>query len=762
MTAATVAMGGPGSAVDAHLLDHLAGPYAGAARRVPVAIDGAGDVAIDWAPRHPLVLAVLRRDLADEAVRVSPTLAPGGPGEQALPAGTFARWSERGASVVLHAPVVPDGDDVVPGFTLRLAVTHAVGDAASSDVAPANVPELIDVVVLEGNLARVLHLVTGEKQRVRRALAEVAAARRLVDARGDALDRIGADLGVERFTDELVSEGGEVFARTRRGGPEPDDAYRHRLGLYRGWLAATPAQARGVLDDLGVRLAEPGNRFAVAVRFVAVGTPDARAHLLEAIRLDRLVWPDPAGDAVHAARQVTDARRAAVEDLRASLRRSYAFAPGAAVAPALAHALDRAGRVLRALGVGAVVTVSRAQDSGGGSRFEAGLAVEVVPLAPADVAAARDAVGDAGRAPTSDAAAEALIAGLQSARVPLDDDGAWLWRACGLQTVHRTSAGGLLLSHLPVAGLVIEGPEGPEVVPPGSAAAVTARFHAPGDPGRHALLAGALAGAAADWAAAGEPPWVELSDADASAARAAAVPASAGLTTALAAAGLPVADPARVAAALDALPSELHETVEIDAGLASDLHRGDPAAARRLRALADLLRVAGVAAVLPIALPGGRVHLVTGVIGLPAVGVNLAERRTTGFRWYVVPLGGATATVKAVGSRTVLEAGSPGVVAIVALGYVRTGAPDPYEVRVEVPGGGAGDDRVLSLSEYEYLMNALTRLCPIGVEINTFALRREHVDLDGDGAAEPLGPAPARTFRTYQRRRSRGRHDPTE
>jgi len=53
-------------------------------------------------------------------------------------------------------------------------------------------------------------------------------------------------------------------------------------------------------------------------------------------------------------------------------------------------------------------------------------------------------------------------------------------------------------------------------------------------------------------------------------------------------------------------------------------------------------------------------------------------------------------------------------------------------------------------------MNLLNQAHPIGVEVNTFSIRQRHVDLDGDGVAEPLPPAIARTFRQFRRRRHRG------
>jgi hypothetical protein len=57
-------------------------------------------------------------------------------------------------------------------------------------------------------------------------------------------------------------------------------------------------------------------------------------------------------------------------------------------------------------------------------------------------------------------------------------------------------------------------------------------------------------------------------------------------------------------------------------------------------------------------------------------------------------------------------------------------------------------------------MNALERACPIGVEINTWNLRRRHVDVDGDGTADPLPPSLARHYRRFRMPRMRGLDEP--
>ena len=97
-------------------------------------------------------------------------------------------------------------------------------------------------------------------------------------------------------------------------------------------------------------------------------------------------------------------RLAEVTALRASLRQSYAFDSAHGVAPPLAAALDRAGRVCRALGSSIVWQVTRAQDDAGGSRYELGLGVDVDWPTPAQATDLRNRVLDTGRAPTGDRA----------------------------------------------------------------------------------------------------------------------------------------------------------------------------------------------------------------------------------------------------------------------------------------------------------------------------------------------------------------------
>ncbi len=147
----------------------------------------------------------------------------------------------------------------------------------------------------------------------------------------------------------------------------------------------------------------------------------------------------------------------------------------------------------------------------------------------------------------------------------------------------------------------------------------------------------------------------------------------------------------------------------------------------------------------------GDVLLVVSVIGLPEAGINLSERRATGFRWYVVPIQGPGGEVQPVGSRSAFVVRAQGLAALVAIGYARRGNVDPYEYRVDLP-----DGTLLTVQQYEFLMNVLDHTYPMGVEVNTFDIRHHHVDLDGDGVADPLPPTISRTYRQFVRLRQRG------
>jgi hypothetical protein len=287
-----------------------------------------------------------------------------------------------------------------------------------------------------------------------------------------------------------------------------------------------------------------------------------------------------------------------------------------------------------------------------------------------------------------------------------------------------------------------------ELAAPATPSRFEVSFRPPGDGDRHAALATALAAAAVGWTAAGRSPFVVLSRTDAATALGRVV-ADATATDVFNQANLPaVQTPSVAVERLAAVSSALYDTLRLDATLAQAILGGGGAA--ELRALTDVLRHQHLDSALPLVTQDGDVLLVTGVVGLPFAGLNLSERRSTGFRWYAVPLQGPPPRIRPAGSSTDVRAAAAGLFALVALGYARRGRSDPYEVRIEMPQGAR-----LSLPLYEFLMNLLDRAHPAGVSINTFEIRTEHVDPTGTGVV-PLGAGLSRTFRRYQSPRLRG------
>jgi len=750
------------SASHRHQFDNLIVPFAAGASHDDVAIDAAGIARIDFEAREPLVIVAPLVSLAREGLRIRAVLDPSGT-PTALPTLDFAPYTEQGASLPLYRPVLVGTSTAAP-FAIALTGTRVAADGAETPIPVADLATLISLGVIEGILGRLLYASSAEKQRIRRQAREVLATRQLATARDDALDRIGADLSVPRFADTLSFDGAELVTSTAR---ESDDEYRARLAIYRPFLLPTrrtllerlngpgpdaspnaglPA-ATGVTRRFDVL--EADNAFALAIQLVSAGDDTRRTNFLAFLRSMHLVQPDapmPVDPYVATIRADEGA-------MRARLVTNFTFPTSPNLAPQLAIALDRVGRCRRALGATTPWVISRTQDDAGGSRFELGLGATLDAPSAAELDTLGAAVANPNRVPSPDPEVEALLRSMAPAPAAQDAEGSWLLTPCGLRTVHRLNTGSVYVSHFATFGMAITGPSTTPVKQP---VTLEVRYNAPGDPGTNVVLAAGLASALAKWTAQGHPAWTVLSDADGAAQRQLATPVAAGSPAALAfaAAGLPVVTaPAPVVERLDQLPTELIETIRLAPAQSQAIQASPPvpAAADDLRQLADLLRAEGLASALPLVIGPTEVIIVVGAIGLPEAGINLSERRATGFRWYAVPIRGDGGTLVRAGQRVTFTPSGPGLTALVALGYARRGLTDPYEFRIDLPA-----DATLTLRQYEYLMNLLDHTHPLGIEINTFAIRRQHVDLDGDGVADPLKPSVANTFRPFQRRRQRG------
>jgi hypothetical protein len=773
---------GPRAASHLNMAGHLTGPFAAGARDDEVIVGSSGRAAVSRTSREPLLLAAPIRSLADRGLRLRAELRP------ARPPGTlaqldFAPYTEAGAYLPLHRPPVNPVTNVAAPFAVVLTLAEVEPDGTELPLAAAEIAIRVELRLIEGVLGRLLYALGAEKMRLRRVGREIVAMRRLASARDDALDRVGAELSVPRLTDQIVMLDGEIESTARR---EPDDEFRRRLAIYRPFMLANRSRLVGMLNGPGAGsdpnrgllagldvtdrfgLVEGDTPFAIAVHLVSADTAAPRDNFLTWVRDTHLVWPQntPQGNVAHASRYLPQATRDRVTDLRRDLRAFLAFdgdaATNPALAPFLAEALVRVGRCRAALGVETAMTLLRAQMSDRGSRYELGLGVDLRLFPAAELDALALSLADPARSPAPDPQTEALLISMRPQPAASDPLGRWLLEPCGLRTVHRVDSETVYVSHLPNFGLVITGPgatDPPAVAAAGNPLFFEARYQAPGDPGANAVLQAGLIGAAEDWAGRGGPAWTVLDDETARLRRAEArtidIDTPEPVGSALAGGGLTVlADPSGAVETLEELPGELHQTLQLDPGQAAELGTGSPDAANDLLALVGFLRANGLTSALPLVAGGGDILLVVGVIGLPGAGLNLDERRATGFRWYVVPIvpGEPAADLSAAGSRAVLTPHQPGLSAVVVLGYARTtGSADPYQYRVTLPDGS-----LLDLRQYEFLMNLLDHTFPAGVEVDTFSIRRRHVDVDGDGVADPLPPTASQTFRRFRTGRSLG------
>lgn len=706
------------------LIEHLTPPLAAGARRSVFAPDGEGIVQLPEA-RRPAVLLRLRRSPGGGELRVVASLQ--GDGEHPL---RFAPWSEAGSLL----PVAAGGESAAS----RLLKLFAALDG--TELPAAELTDWFEAVQVEGNIGRLLAVLGAEKVRIRREAALLAAMRSLAFAAEDALDRVGAELGVPRLEGVPAwnKERAEIVVTPAR---ESDSDYRARLAVWRPFLAPTPAAYRAMLAKVEprLRIEEPSGNLAVAVKLIAsADAADERTYILERLRTERLVFVGknaPAAGAPGIERPLPAQTLAREAALRKRLGEAFDTAADMAVAPLLASALDRAGRIFRAFG-GPVLKIARAQDMAGDSRYELGLgvAVEVPAQSAADVVRLlldplRNLPGGGVRAapPSED---ERLLG--------------WLWRAAGFATVHRLSADQVYVSHLASGGLTVD-----ETGRTANAITVRAALNAAGDPVATATLQRAL-----DRAAMTSSTGFSVVEAKAMKGALSLKPEDPA-NQVLAASGLPVTGSGSdVAAALMKVDPGLWALLEPDKVVANEIRQGDPSAVDSLRALIDALRAGGVVSLMPV-LTTKRLFLAAGAVALPVAGMNIGERASVGARWAVVPITGSASLSNGSGFTTQVQFQQPGVVAVLAFAYSRGEGPDPYELRATL-----GDGELLDLAQYERVMNALERAYPIGVEINTWALRQRHVDLDGDGLADPLPPAIARHYRRFRMPRLRGAEEP--
>ncbi|HEY0987405.1 MAG TPA: hypothetical protein VGD80_10155, partial [Kofleriaceae bacterium] len=352
------------SASHRNMAEHLAGPFRGGAIETPLALvhrSGKWRARVDWVSRQPLLLLELRTPLAEHGYTVTVEVAPDR-GPRSTSTLELAPFSEAGATLPAWIAAPGAASDTAPPFSITVG---GLPDAAAA-------AGVVALRVVEGVLGRLLYAIGAEKARVRRQARELHELRRLGFEFDDspahrrmanALDRLGAELAVPRFTDRLAWDAANQRP-TSQTMDEPNEAYRKRLALYRPFLLPTRRSTCVVAV-----VSEPNAVFAVAIALVSTPDDAPRRAFLDWLRTAHLVQP---GQPIPAARLLPRKTRHALQAALKQVTAVFTFRAGAFVAPQLVELLDRVARCLVAVGAKTPWRVLRAQDDMAGSRYELG------------------------------------------------------------------------------------------------------------------------------------------------------------------------------------------------------------------------------------------------------------------------------------------------------------------------------------------------------------------------------------------------------
>lgn len=739
-------------------------PFGAAMTTTPISMLD-GEFVASGSFRQPVFLVRLCRALGAEAVVVKPTVNGNAQSDV-----VFAPFSGEGTLLCAYRPELAEGEDGTGAFTVAVSVYRVTGESRHDHVPTVaaalsndDAADLLEGVVLEGLMARVLYLATMEKQRAVRVAREIDACRYLELAYADGLDAIGRDVGVARRSDR----------------DETDTQYRARLAIYTSWRLPTPTGFSEALNGPeGVGLANTGlpslagitdrfeivediNELSVATKLVYAGPNGKKGwdNFHAEIKASHLIDLDKA---MHA--RLPSSRRELYEGIRKRLN-SEVTRPDAKVrhlAPLTASTLDRAVRLIRGLEYPGNIVLTRAYDNTAGSAYELGLSVDIKTFD----AAGLTAMGKRVNKVKGDAEIVALARSL-SPRDPADDPLAtWLFEPCGFRTVHAVDKDRVLLSPLPSFGQWIDGDSEVD-----GQTTFEARYHASGvATGIHVRVSESLDDAAAlfDDKGFGVLPAVltpaQLAD-TLQELSAAAPPARPVILTESEAAGL-IAHDAQVFSMSLRNNMNLDQVVALPIAKAAVEALAAGSGVKLRTALNDRVQALLEAGFYSTAGvwddANSRLLLFASVSQLPASVTKVGEPPTATYYWYSTPVPSTTpGQAKSIyldqnrGGRAIVHNRSDGLALLVCIGYARRGLADPFEVKIKLEDAST----ILNADQYAHLMNLLEAMYPIGIEINTYDVRRYHVDSDGDGKPEFLTSRASRTYYRYRSRRpfSRGR-----
>ena len=741
--------------------DTIAGPLSSTLRHEDLSVDNQGRVTVPAGSYAPLLWISPKDDLGDETINVEISQLAPAPIAR-LDALEFAPYSERGGYIPYLAPTTGPGEKTSVAFTYQV-----VARRGGRVVPKAQIKNQIKVRVTNGRFAKLMAFTQLETLRVRRLGREIAARRTLFGAVGNGLDRIGRELAVPRMDDRIDVKNGEMLVHQE---PETDAAYRRRLGIYRPFFMPTRNAVLNQLNSAHSILRETGfdanfdvletdNPFMIGFKIVAVGETEAAAHRARLNYLNYLrdtVLIDAAKN-VPATRHLPSRQRKREQAMRNRLRAGLEFETGIerSIAPWLAVAFDRLVRLAAHLGITTVKwKILQAQSDASDSRFELGLCARIKAPTASDAQAFRTRI-DAARPPVDDPEIAGVLATLQAGNTQ-SNDAAWLFLACGFRTFQPVQAGQVIVSHASLGPLNITGPDVMTFHQGRAGVGLHARLNNNNGSAPDLALANALGALAQNWPNT-LANWTVLTQAQTTAAFEHMGKPDSDLGPLLKSIGLtPPANFGDFASAFKSYPRHVFRILTFDGSMGAALAGQFDAASDLLGDIADTLGSNGASAMTFVAI-AGQLALIVSSIGLPQVGTNLGPRRSSDFFWNVqavsTPKGAGRMRLTGQGTRALLKANKEGVYAVTCLAYSRIGKTDPFEWRITLP-----RDAVLTYPQYEILMNMLSRMFPVGVEVNTWDIRRHNVALDGI-TQQALSPRLSRSYRPFKRSRFNGTGD---
>lgn len=736
-----------------HIADEMSGPMSAAVEVQARPIDESGFFELTAPLREGAILIQLKQPTDGAEIIVQSRVTAPAPARN-LGRVRFARWSDVGAALPLLMEPANAATELIDPVRIRIRATRDGNDIPADEIRT-----FFDVQLLSGRLAKLLYILQSESAAVHRHAHAIAASRIIENARGEALDRHGADLGVARFRSGLVlQDDGQVLTRNEI---EEDEHYRERLALVRRVSIPRPDRYRGLeksggpLSTFGphipITIKEADSPFSAAISIIGIAEEDDDAAKMRQAFLTFLkdwVLVDPQSG-------LPTRRRMPSEDARSERAQRRLIAGSidiepeeAPLAPELAFCFEQLAMLLKVVGLAGQVRLTEAfAIDTEGSRHELGMGATIKNLSENLLEKMANAILSGLFEDQVELAA--LLGSIEVPPDPTaDPTGRWLLEPCGFKTVHRLDEDHSYLSHTTVSSLEIIG-ERHHALSDGKATIdFSARF-APQGGGAGAALFDELMQLSIDkfsGASRSRDPSDFLGEVR---------PHTVAQARKLRAAGLPeIEDWEPLKRRLAGLPDDQWGITIFSGSFANGLLNGQAAAWQKLEEGINMMRDAGLAAAVPV-FTADKAGILISSVSVPKIGFNISGKAATGVRWFVLPLDKRSSKATSAnalykisrpsGFETSVRFKQKGLYAVVALGYERRGDTDPYEIKAIT----TNDGDALNYAQYEYLMNLLALRSPIGVEINTWQLRQFHVESE-NGVRAPLGVAASRSFRRFR------------